>query len=299
MAAARYDSGMIRREAHAKLNLTLEVLGRRADGFHELESWAVPIALTDELRFEAADEFRLIIEPHAAVPLTNDASNLIHRAAQALADAAGHAARVRIHLVKRIPIGGGLGGGSSDAAATLSALSELWNLDWSIDQLAAIGATLGSDVPFFLTGGQSVMRGRGEVLARARGWQGIAAVIFPPFGVSTADVYRCHARRAGNPLAAASSRSNATPWEARDIGADRLLPMLFNDLEAAAFEVEPRLAELHARLSQAGGRIVRMTGSGSCLFTLFDDASAAEIWHVKIEPVLAAGERVILTRVLG
>lgn len=290
---------MIRREAHAKLNLTLAVLGRRADGFHELESWAVPIALTDELRFEAADDFRLIIEPHAAAPLANDASNLIHRAALALADAAGQAVRVRIRLVKGIPIGGGLGGGSSDAAATLSALNELWNLNWSIDQLAAIGATLGSDVAFFLTGGQAVMRGRGEVLARARGWQGFAAVIVPPYGLSTTDVYRCHARRAEIARTDARSRSTASPWETRDIGADRLLPMLFNDLEAAAFEVEPRLAELHARLSRGGGRIVRMTGSGSCLFTLFDDESHAQAWCGKIEPVLATEERVKISRVLG
>lgn len=290
---------MIRREAHAKLNLTLAVLGRRADGFHELESWTAPIALADELRFETADELTLTIESHETGLLAADATNLVLQAAQTMAQEAGFAARASIRLIKSIPIGGGLGGGSSDAAATLFALNELWNLHRPIEWLAAIGATLGSDVPFFLTGGQAVMRGRGEVLTRVRGWRGFAAIIVPPYGLSTADVYRCHARRAGNPLAGASLRSNATPWETRDIGADRLLPMLFNDLEAAAFEVEPRLADLHARLSRDGGRIVRMTGSGSCLFTLFDDESPAQAWCGKIEPVLATGERVKISRVLG
>lgn len=290
---------MIRREAPAKLNLTLAVLGRRADGFHELESWAVPIALSDELRFEPADDLRLTIETDAAAPLADDSNNLVHRATQALADAAGRSAQVCIHLDKRIPIGGGLGGGSSDAAAALLALNELWNLHWPVDRLAVIGMSLGSDVPFFLAGGQAVMRGRGEVLTRVEGWRGFAVVIFPPYGVSTALVYRCHARRATSSTAAMRPQPAAAPWEAKDIAADRLLPMLFNDLEAAAFEVEPRLAELHARLLRAGGRIVRMTGSGSCLFTLFDDESPARAWCGKIEPALATGERVRISRVLG
>lgn len=290
---------MIRREARAKLNLTLAVLGRRPDGFHELESWAVPIALTDELRFEAADDLRLTIETKTATPLANDASNLIHRAARALADAADRPAQAHIHLVKRVPIGGGLGGGSSDAAATLSALNELWSLYWSIERLAAIGATIGSDVPFFLAGGQAVMRGRGEILSRVKGWRGFAAVILPPYGVSTAEVYRCHARRAEIARAEARSRPTAAPWEVQGIGADQLLPMLFNDLEAAAFEVEPRLGVLHTRLLGEGGRIVRMTGSGSCLFTLFDDESAARAWSSRIKSVLLAEERVQITRVPG
>lgn len=289
---------MIRREAFAKLNLTLAVRGRRNDGFHELESWAVPIALADELRFDPTDELRLSIESNAAVPLAGDSSNLVLRAARALADAVGRPPLVRIHLVKRIPIGGGLGGGSSDAAATLIALNELWRLNGSFDQLAAIAATLGSDVPFFLSGGQAVMRGRGEILERVEGWRGFSAIVIPSFGVSTADVYRRHAQRAAMSTTRTTSNPSVLPWTVRGAGADQLLPMLSNDLESAAFEIEPRLAELHTRLSGEGGRIVRMTGSGSCLFTLFDDESAARAWSARVRPALAADDRVEVASVL-
>ncbi len=289
---------MIRRTAHAKLNFTLAILGRRADGFHELESWVVPIAWSDDLHFESADEFSLVVESSDIGPLAGDETNLVHRAAHALASAAGRSPGAHIRLTKNIPIGGGLGGGSSDAAATLSALNELWNLKWPVERLFALGAAVGSDVPFFLEQGQAILRGRGDVLSRIDGWQGWAAVVVPPFGVSTAEVYRCHARRAARALEPAAPRAR-TPWIAGPMHADQLLQQLFNDLEAAAFEFEPRLSELHARLSHRGGRPVRMTGSGSCLFTLFDDEIAARAWGEVAEPILVHGGRIKIVRVLG
>jgi 4-diphosphocytidyl-2-C-methyl-D-erythritol kinase len=179
-----------------------------------------------------------------------------------------------IELRKRIPAGAGLGGGSSDAAAALRALNDLWKLDWPLARLREVAAGIGSDVPLFLEPGSAVIRGRGERVERLReSWCGWAVVVVPPFGVSTAAVY-------GRWKAAPTPRPemNAAPWAAGAKNALELLGMLFNDLETAAFECEPRLAALHARLDRLEGRPVRMTGSGSCLFTLFDSQAEARAW---------------------
>jgi 4-diphosphocytidyl-2-C-methyl-D-erythritol kinase len=225
-----------------------------------------------------------------------------------------------LELRKRIPAGAGLGGGSSDAAAALRALNDLWKLNWPLARLREMAAGIGSDVPLFLEPGSAVIRGRGERVERLReSWRGWAVVVVPPFGVSTAAVYgrwkaapaspsrsTSNKRQCGtgvspvsecgtgvSPVSApAGRRCHIAPWTAGAKNALELLGLLFNDLETAAFECEPRLAALHGRLDRLEGRPVRLTGSGSCLFTLFDSQAEARAWGRAAAD--AAGESVRL-----
>ncbi|MFQ5424152.1 MAG: 4-(cytidine 5'-diphospho)-2-C-methyl-D-erythritol kinase [Phycisphaerae bacterium] len=270
----------LRFQAPAKINLTLAVLGLRADGFHEIESWVVPVRLLDVLEFEAAADLSLTVEASDDAHVPDDARNLVWQAAVALARAAGREPSGRVRLVKSIPVGAGLGGGSSDAAATLRGLNALWGLGWPVARLAEVAAGIGSDAPMFLEPQAAVIRGRGErveplgrgVSAGAAGW---LVLITPVFGVSTAAVYAAWSQTTID----RDCDRPGTPWRDRSCDSLTLMPRLFNDLEPAAFAVEPRLAALHGLLDGLGGRIVRMTGSGSCLFTLFDAEAAAIEWR--------------------
>ena len=263
----------IRCRAPGKVNLTLAVLGRREDGFHELESWVVPIDWYDRLQFCQADALLLRVEGEAAgVPSGPD--NLVWRATEALARAAGREPSVAITLEKVIPAGTGLGGGSSDVAATLLGLNRLWELGWSAEQLLPVAEGLGSDVPLFLTGQSAIMRGRGERIEPMHAaWHGWLVLVVPSFRLSTAAVYREWS------IAGPTARASARPWTVLPCPSGALLARLFNDLEPAAFRVEPKLALLHTAIDGLQGRPVRMTGSGTALFTLFDDQREAERWR--------------------
>ncbi|HPF37696.1 MAG TPA: 4-(cytidine 5'-diphospho)-2-C-methyl-D-erythritol kinase [Phycisphaerae bacterium] len=287
MTALSDDTLQVR--APAKINLTLSVTGRRPDGFHDLESWVAFVDCHDELRIERSTSFRLEVDNDEAVP--TDDRNLVHRAAHALAQEAGVNAGAVIRLHKRIPAGAGLGGGSSDAAACLIGLSHLWGLGLGRDKLAAIGAGIGSDVPLFFHGGQLVMRGRGELIEPLdRAMEGFVALICPPLHVSTAEVYAAHARSGTSPAA-------PRPWERGPMSCERIAPQLFNDLEQAAFEVEPALRRLHDRLDGLEGRPVRVTGSGAAMFALFDDEVGARAWADAATPV-AGGALVRVHRIM-
>ena len=271
---------IICREAPAKINLTLKVLGARPDGFHEIESWAVLLSWFDQLRLSPAGHLTLTL--HGTTRGVPDGeSNLAYRAALVMAEAAGRDPCVLIELEKRIPPGAGLGGGSSDAAAVLTGLNELWGLGWSIDRLGEIAAGLGSDVPLFLDPWPALLRGRGERLERLKEcWSGWVAVVVPPYGIPTADVYRQWDRHAS------SQPPGGHVWAADVRSAVELAPLLFNDLERAAFAYEPRLGHLRASLEREGGRPVRMTGSGSCLFAIFDSLAEAAGWQQRVTDVL-------------
>jgi len=277
--------------AAAKLNLSLAVLARRADGFHEIESLMVPVSLHDgvRVRVSAAAGIRLRVRfggrlatPAGAVlahDVPNDGTNLVVRAAQSLAVEAGLAASpadpplpgLDIELVKRIPSGSGLGGGSSDAAAVLVAASRAWGIDWPRDRLAAIGARIGSDVPMFFAGGAAVAAGRGERITPAPGIPAVHAVIArPATGLSTAAVYgRCvpDAGRAGD-----AARLAATLAAGRFRTA---LPLMHNSLERPAREMCPAVDALLGQLSRAGAVHPMLTGSGSACFTLTRSAVEA------------------------
>jgi 4-diphosphocytidyl-2-C-methyl-D-erythritol kinase len=288
------SSRTISRPAPAKLNLTLGILGRRADGFHEIHSWVVKLNWGDTMTVCDSDELELEIKGDSTgVPA--DGTNLVYLAADKLRNAASHRGGARIELEKRIPPGGGLGGGSSDAATALMCLNDLWSLSWPIDRLAALGSELGSDVALFFHGPSVIIRGRGERVepgpVTKKMW---AAVIIPPFGVSTAAVYQRHAARRDRQTTQApvSQPSVAMSGVSAAMGAQEVASTLFNDLEHAAFECEPRLAALQAELDGLGGHRVRMTGSGSSLFGLFDTYAEAEAWREAALNRVSGGVRI-------
>ena len=167
---------MLRLLAPAKVNLTFEVLGRRDDGYHEVRTILQSLSLADELAFEASDDLSLTVEPEGAAPVEE---NLVLAAARLLQREAGVSAGAAIHLTKRIPMAGGLGGGSSDAATALLGLRRLWGLDLDADALRELAAQLGSDVPFFVSGGTALGEGRGERLTPLPNPQGAAVVAVP------------------------------------------------------------------------------------------------------------------------
>ncbi len=283
MTVSAASSTAVHRRAPAKVNLSLAVLSRRPDGFHEIESWVVQVGWFDDLVFSNAGELSLEVDG-ASAGVPSGRENLVFKAAEALAREAGFAGGARIELHKEIPVGAGLGGGSSDAATTLLGLNQLWGLRWPLERLIELAAKLGSDVPLFLGGVSSIIRGRGEKLEPlASTWRGWFALIVPPYRLSTAEVYR---------LWTPGGQARAKTAWARPATAASLAPALFNDLEAAAFKCEPRLAALHAVVNGLDGRPVRMTGSGACLYAAFDARAEAEAWGKKTEALIGAVHRV-------
>ncbi len=255
----------LRVTSFAKINRDLRVLGRRPDGFHELDTVLQTVDLSEEIQYflegeegsGAEGNLSLTIE---GAELTADDSNLILRAAAALREKFTVRAGAHIHLSKKIPIGGGLGGGSSNAAATLRALSELWNLPATREDLHAVAASLGSDVPFFLLGGRARGRGRGEVLTPLPdGPEEWVLLVFPAFSLSTAEVYaRLKARSlTGSPSATKVSGSETGGGPER------------NDLEQAAESLRGELRRIRSALAGAGARGARLSGSGSTVFGTF------------------------------
>ena len=259
---------MLTIHAPAKLNLTLDVLGKRSDGFHELESLMVTVGRYDTLTFAPAERFSLTVTGAAGVP--SDGRNLVHRAAHALAAAAGVEPHAAVVLHKRIPHEAGLGGGSSDAAAALAGLNELWDLGFGWDRLTEIAAELGSDVPFFLAGAAAgVVRGRGErVEPIAAGSPRWAVIAKPPVGLSTAGVFAAWGGRA-------SRRATGGAVEAFRRRGGRLGAALSNDLDAPAAELEPALAAERDAFARLGLTRSCLSGSGTSRFALCPSAAAA------------------------
>jgi 4-diphosphocytidyl-2-C-methyl-D-erythritol kinase len=270
--------------APAKLNLSLAVLERRPDGFHEIESLMVPVSLHDTLRLRVLEtsEIRLrvsfagrLAEP-AGEPLRRDVpadqTNLVVRAARLLADEAGVRHGLEIDLEKRIPSGAGLGGGSSDAAAIIRAAAEVWGLDWSRQRLADLGSRIGSDVPWFFAGGAAIASGRGERIKPVAGLADIAAVIAcPTTGLSTAAVYgRCvpDPTRSGDAARLVEALTTG--------GLATAVPFMSNALEPPARILSPEIDRLLEALADAGGFAPRLTGSGSACFTLARTLAEAE-----------------------
>lgn len=254
----------------AKLNLFLDVLDRRSDGFHELETVITAIRLYDrlELRSARAGDFQLVTETSRVLArgshnqLPDPSQNTVVRALQQLAEAAGVDAGMHVHLLKRIPSQAGLGGASSDAAAALLAANLLWQLNWSPQQLADVGARVGSDVPFFFFGPNAICRGRGEIVEPVRAASPLQMVlVHPPAGLSTADVFgQCQPGRSADPtalLAALEQGDHAG-----------LARQMHNGLEQAAAELQPWISQLRKLFAEAGCSAYQMTGSGSSFFGL-------------------------------
>jgi 4-diphosphocytidyl-2-C-methyl-D-erythritol kinase len=256
--------------APAKVNLFLEVLGKRTDGYHELETVMVAVSLYDKLVFTEEPSGAVAFQCDDAT-LPQGPTNLVVRSALLLRDRFGDRAQrgVSIQLHKRIPAGAGLGGGSSDAAATLAALNEFWRLGLTPDRLADLGAEIGSDVPFFFSAPAAVGRGRGEQLTRVSLPQPLFLVLVcAQEAVSTAEVFRR--------LPAITDRRSLGPFvELLSDGATTALgPLLFNRLEATARAICPAIGDSR-RVLQAAGLPGAMTGSGSAAFGLASDPAAA------------------------
>lgn len=282
--------------APAKTNLFLEVRGRRPDGFHELDTVFVELALADELTATPRPDDALVLEvagegAGGAVPAGPE--NLVWRAADALRRRAGRPELgATLRLTKRIPAGGGLGGGSSDAAAALRALDEAWKLRSDPAALAELAAGLGSDVPFFLAGGVQRGRGRGELLEPlSRPARPLELVLLlPPFPCPTPQVYRALAphlpTEPRGPEALLAALASGDPAE---VGA-----ALFNRLEAPAFALFPALAELKQELEALPGVVgALLSGSGSTLLGVARDGAAAA---GALEALRARGHRALLTQ---
>ena len=266
---------MMVRMAHAKLNLFLRVERRRDDGYHDIETLFQRIALADRLTFERAAEGLELECLGRPVDCPRDA-NLIARAYHALVGRCGpRPCGARVVLEKRIPVGGGLGGGSADAAAALRGFNELFALDMSAAALRAVAAELGADAPFFLGPPTAIGRGRGDVLSPVAPPSAFwAALAFPAFPVSTAEVYARYDPKAERAAAASDLASLVAALARGDLA--RALDLMFNEMESLAFGVVPALGDLRRRLEGSAQRPVRVSGSGSTLFTLAETQAAAQ-----------------------
>jgi len=257
----------------AKINLFLAVTGRRPDGYHDLLSVAAPLDFGDELAAEAKNSGCTLTCDDPEVP--TDGANLILKAAQAFAAATGWPGGAHFRLTKRIPLGAGLGGGSSNAVAALRALNQLTAGLLPAGKLAEVAATLGSDCALFLRNEPVVMRGRGErieplpVAAAAR-LRGRRVLLFKPsFGIGTPWAYDRMARQApGRYLPAAEAEARLAAWLREDAPAEELL---FNNMEGVAFDKFTALPVLLERLRSEFGLAARMSGSGSACFALLRD----------------------------
>ena len=258
--------------APAKLNLYLEVLGRRADGFHDLETLMVPVRIYDDLSYTPSSEGDLSVRVRAASSkqsnvslLGEDDDNLVLRAARLAAEYAGVPASGRFDLVKRIPVQAGMGGGSSDAAAALLLVNEAWNLGLNQEQLMTLGAQLGSDVPFFLRPGSAICRGRGELVEAVDRLPRLHFVIAkPPAGLSTPKVFAQLAEDADFVGAETCRQQLSGLVNSLRTGAlSAAAGKMSNRLEWAARKLAPWLVQLRELFSRAGCVGQFMTGSGS------------------------------------
>ncbi|SDT76277.1 4-(cytidine 5'-diphospho)-2-C-methyl-D-erythritol kinase [Actinoplanes derwentensis] len=275
----RPHRGPVKVRVPAKINLHLGVGPLRPDGFHELNTVYHAISLFDELTARRGDTLALTMEGEGTGELALDESNLIIRAARALATRGRVPAYARLHLRKSIPLAGGLAGGSADAAATLIACDLLWGLGMSRDDLAEVGADLGSDIPFLLHGGTALGTGHGEtvspILARPTTWHWVVAIADE--GLSTPAVYRELDRL----------RDDSWPPAPLD-GPDRLMTALRqrdpevlgaalgNDLQPAALSLRPQLADVLKAGHEAGAITGLVSGSGPTVVFLTADAAHAQ-----------------------
>ena len=279
--------------AHAKINLDLRVLGTRPDGFHELRTVFQALALHDTIECVPRVGLFAIECETAGVPL--DRSNLVWRAADALWRALRRDGPVRdvlVRLHKRIPLQGGLGGGSADAAATLVALAHSWRVPLRPSQFVDVAAKLGADVPFFLSGGTALGLGKGdEIYPLAdlpRHW---VVLLIPGFGVASVDAYAWYdaERELGHGPGVREAQYVPGPWPSR-------AAQMINDLEAPITRHHPEIEQMKTALRRAGALAAAMSGSGSTVFGLFQKRKDAVL---AVERLSGSGWRVTLTESLG
>lgn len=273
--------------APAKINWSLNILSLRDDGYHELDMLMQSIELCDELIFENARWLTLTVDGHR-LPVGN--RNLVIRAANALNEYVGQRRGARIQLKKRIPTRAGLGGGSADCAAALLALNRLWELRLPMDVLMRIGRTLGADVPFCLAGGLARVGGIGEQLTPLPCAPSVPlAMVTPGGGLSTPAVFQAW-DEGGYPLLSADMGALAAALADGDW--PRAQALSCNALEAPAIRLMPEIGRIMETFRNLGARFVRMTGSGSTVFAVFD---TDELAHAAASAIPGA----IATRTAG
>ena len=267
----------LQKKSPCKVNLILNILGKRPDGFHELETLMHPVAICDEMTFERAGVGLRLTCSHPELPV--DAKNLVHRAATSFLAAAGIADGVRIHLQKNLPLAGGIGGGSANAAVTFSALNELFGSPLPLGKLHELAAALGSDVPFFLYDQPALATGRGEKVQTLEAFPALRDKAFflahPGFGISTPWSYQNLARfpqalngQAGRAQKLASLLQNGDLKPAA--------VEIYNSLEAPAFDKYPVLQLYKEFLRDNGALVSLMSGSGSTTFAIAENLAAAD-----------------------
>lgn len=273
-------SGPVRVRVPAKINLHLDVGPVRPDGYHELTTVYHAISLFDELTARRGDTLALTMEGEGTGTLALDDSNLVFKAARALAEHTKRPAHARLHLRKQIPLAAGLAGGSADAAAALVACDALWGTGLSRDELAHIAADVGSDVPFLVYGGTALGTGRGEtvspVLARAATWHWVVAVA--DGGLSTPTVFAELDRLRRTGPADRSGPADGLLAALRQRDPEVLAAALRNDLQRAALSLRPTLAATLRAGQRAGALAGLVSGSGpTCVFLARDEEHAGEV----------------------
>lgn len=270
--------------APAKLNLALLVGPLRPDGFHEIASVMVPITLADVVRVERTPGSGLEVVCDVAPGEQNLAARLVRELEVRL----DRRFEARVTIQKRVPHGGGLGGGSSDAAATLAALEELFSLDLSDKVRYEVAAAVGSDVPFFLWPGPQLAMGRGQVLKNLALPELTFVVALPDLSLSTAAVYAWRDEDARPTLKEFAPRARVLSeraQEARTVAA--VAALVHNDLQAAVAARRPQVGELCRRLEEHGALAAAMTGSGAAVFGIFADPDAASAARAAVAPARA------------
>jgi 4-diphosphocytidyl-2-C-methyl-D-erythritol kinase len=285
--------------APAKVNLRLRVVGKRQDGYHLLDTIMVPVSLYDEIEITkitsdrnnaVATEHLDVTCDHPLIPAGE--KNLVYRAARLLLKEKNIRDSVRIHIDKRIPVGAGLGGGSSDAAAVLWGLSRLLRLGYSTQELEKISLSLGADVPFFIKAVPARARGIGERLSAIKHFPRLWMVIlYPGFPVSTAWVYR------NLRLKLTKQRlNNSINFSYLSGGPEKIRRLLVNDLETVTVSRYPKIGLLKENLTRAGAVGSLMSGSGSSVFGIFDSRQEAQLAFCRLKE--KEGAQAFLVQVL-
>ncbi|MFD1204495.1 MULTISPECIES: 4-(cytidine 5'-diphospho)-2-C-methyl-D-erythritol kinase [Sporosarcina] len=252
---------MLYEKAPAKINLTLDVLHKRPDGFHEVEMIMTTVDLADRVWLRQTDDGRITIKvSERFVP--NDRKNLAYQAAEILKKRYGVVKGVEITLDKKIPVAAGLAGGSSDAAAVLRGLNRLWNLGISADELAQIGSTIGSDVSFCVHGGTALATGRGEKIEHLKAPPNCWVILAKPsISVSTADIYR---NLDLNSIAHPDTSAMISALKSGDY--DKMCSSVGNVLESVTMRLYPQVVDLKEKMEKFGADAVLMSGSGPTVF---------------------------------
>ncbi|MBX3490537.1 4-(cytidine 5'-diphospho)-2-C-methyl-D-erythritol kinase [Parvibaculum sp.] len=268
------DSRRVVEDAPAKINLCLRVIGRRADGYHELQSLVVFARIGDRVSAEPASDLTLDLRGPFAAALGGDPDNLVLRAARLLRERTGTNAGARLTLEKNLPVASGIGGGSADAAAALRALVRLWDVDPGAAALGEMAAALGADVPVCLDAPPALMWGIGANIARLEALPRFHLVLVNPgIALATAEVFRALAA----PALAHAPEAPVLPLFATLEELLHWLSGAANDLEAPARAHAPEIGDVLAALAaSAGCRLARMSGSGATCFGIYADEAAAE-----------------------